>query len=130
MRRLIGDVDRGRLDAFEELCAPDYACHSAGSPTPLSREQHKQEVLVFYAAFPDLHHLFEDMIAEGDRVAVRMTYEGTHKGSFQGIPPTGKRVSFPGILILRIAGGKVAEMWRCIDLLELLRQLGAPPVQQ
>jgi hypothetical protein len=70
------------------------------------------------------------MIAEGDQVMVRMTDEGTHKGSSQEIPPAGKRASFPGILSVRIAHGKFAEMCRCIDLLELLRQPGATLVRQ
>ena len=71
------------------------------------------------------------MIAEGDKVAVRFTARGTHKGEFLGIPPTGKQVAWAGINIYRVASGKIAETWQLSDGLGLMQQLGVvPPVGQ
>jgi predicted ester cyclase len=67
------------------------------------------------------------MIAEGDKVASRVTLSATHQGEFQGIPPTGKQVTQTGIDLLRIAGGKVVERWGEFDNLGLLQQLGVLP---
>jgi predicted ester cyclase len=69
----------------------------------------------------------EDMIAEGDKVAYRCTFRGTHQGEFMGIPPTGKVVTYTCIYIDRFAGGKWVEEWGSIDLLGLMQQLGAIP---
>ncbi len=73
----------------------------------------------------------EDMIAEGDKVVVRSTFRGTHKGDLMGIPPTGKQVTMPLILIYRIADDKIVEHWMQADALGLLQQLGViPPMGQ
>jgi predicted ester cyclase len=66
-------------------------------------------------------------MAEGDKVAVRQTWRGTHSASFQGIPPTGKRITFTSIEIYRAAGGKLVEEWVELDVFGLLQQLGAIP---
>ena len=75
------------------------------------RDGHKQIVTVFRAAFPDLRVTTEDLITEGDRVALRWKAEGTHMGELMGIPPTGKHVTLTGIEILRIADGRIVERW-------------------
>jgi predicted ester cyclase len=67
------------------------------------------------------------MIEEGDRVAVRTTFEATHTGDFFGIPPTGRRVSFTGVHIMRYSDGKLIEHWGSNDDLGLMRQLGVVP---
>jgi len=71
----------------------------------------KQLSTMFRSAFPDFKVTLDDMIAEGDKVVVRSTWSGTHKGEFMGIPPTGKKVSFGVIDIIRMAGGKAVEHW-------------------
>lgn len=76
-------------------------------------------------AFPDVQMTIEDMIAEGDKVAVRYTFRGTQQGETQGIPPTGKYVNVPGIFICRCRDGKIVEEWDIWDDLGLLQQLGA-----
>jgi predicted ester cyclase len=83
----------------------------------------------FVEAFPDLRLTVEDLMAEGDRVAARVTFRGTHKGPFQGIPPTNRQVTFTSIEMNRMVDGKVAEHWVEIDLLGLLQQLGAVPAE-
>jgi predicted ester cyclase len=80
-----------------------------------------------YSATPNLSHTIEDMLAEGDRVAVRLTARGTHTGEFMGIPPTGKQVTVTGTVICRIAEGKIQEDWFNSDALGLLQQLGVIP---
>jgi steroid delta-isomerase-like uncharacterized protein len=67
----------------------------------------------------------EELIAEGDRVVERWTGRGTHRGEFQGIPPTGKQVAVPGVVFYRIRNGKIAEFRGSFDMLSMLRQFGA-----
>ena len=81
----------------------------------------------FVEAFPDLRLTVEDIALEGDTVAARVDFRGTHRGEFQGIPPTGKEVAFSSIEIDRMVDGKVAEHWFEMDLLGLMGQLGAIP---
>jgi predicted ester cyclase len=81
----------------------------------------------FRAAFPDIACPVEDSIAEGDKVMVRTTCRGTHKGVFAGVPPTGKQVTMPGMVIYRIADGKVVDRWGLFDDLGLMMQVGAIP---
>ena len=78
-------------------------------------------------ALPDIHMKSEDIIAEGDRVTVRITAEGTHKGGNSGVAPTGRRVRIEGIVVVRIANGQIVEGWNSWDQLGLLRQIGALP---
>jgi predicted ester cyclase len=68
-----------------------------------------------------------DLVAEGDKVGVRRTYQGTHKGELLGVPPTGNHLQFAGISIFRRAGGKIAESWEQVNLLAMMQQLGALP---
>jgi predicted ester cyclase len=82
---------------------------------------------MYLRAFPDMHLTIDDAIAEGDRVAVRFTSRGTHRGAFGPIPPTGRRVTIASYLVARIADGKIAEQWGLDDQLGMLRQLGVIP---
>jgi steroid delta-isomerase-like uncharacterized protein len=84
----------------------------------------KQMESEWYDAFPDLHVTIDDMVAEGDKVAFRSTWTGTHKGEFMGVPPTNKKVTVSGIVIDRFAGGKIVEDHGQFDDLDLMRQLG------
>lgn len=93
------------------------------SMQPMDWNGHKQLLsAVYYAAFPDLHADIEDMTAGGRMVSAHIRYTGTHKGEFQGIPATGKKVSFEGFLIqdFDVDNGKMAEGWIALDLGELL----------
>ena len=78
-------------------------------------------------AFPDLHVTVEDLIAEGDRVAARLRFRGTHLGELDGIAPTGRRVDCTGIVISRIEEGKIAEDWANFDDLGMMQQLRLVP---
>ena len=72
--------------------------------------------------------IIDDMVAEGNKVAIRVTFKGTHQGEFLGIAPTGKDVSIPISLIYRLAGGMIVEHWMLADQLGLMQQLGAAPI--
>jgi predicted ester cyclase len=74
--------------------------------------------------FPDLRLAVEDAVGEGDLVAQRVLFQGTHSGMFQGLPPTNKTVSFSGLELNRIVDGKVVEHWFQLDALGMLQQLG------
>jgi predicted ester cyclase len=93
----------------------------------VSDEELKHHIALYEAAFPSYQLIAEDMIAEGDKVVVRSTFRGTHKGDLMGIPPTGKQVTMPLILIYRIADDKIVDHWMQADALGLLQQLGAIP---
>jgi steroid delta-isomerase-like uncharacterized protein len=115
------------LAGYFKLLSPDYIEHlTTGNQ---SREQIIQGVPVFYAAFPDAHATIDDMVAEGDKVAARVTWRGTHQGNFIGIPPTGKKFEMTNTAIFRIDDGKWAETWATVDNLGLLQQLGVIPKQ-
>jgi predicted ester cyclase len=85
---------------------------------------------MYIAAFPDMRVPIEDVVAEGDKVAVRWALEATHQGAFLGILPTGKRIRMNGISILRPADGKIAEQWEQSDRMGLLQQLGVIPAPE
>jgi steroid delta-isomerase-like uncharacterized protein len=95
------------------------------APTTLD----KAGMTAFYVAlatgFPDLQIAIEDLIGEGDRVSWRVTATGTHEGTFQGVPATGKPVRFGTQYIFRLENGKIVERWSVIDRLTLLAQIGA-----
>jgi steroid delta-isomerase-like uncharacterized protein len=129
VRRSFEEVfNQGNLDAVEELFAPDYVLHDPTSPEEIrGTEGMRGYVSMYRTAFPDLQQTIEDQIAEGEKVATRLTGRGTHQGELVGIPPTGNRVEAPGIVIDRITGGKIAESWANYDALGMMQQLGAIP---
>lgn len=87
----------------------------------------KEHIAFFEAAFPLYELTADDMIAEGDKVAVRATFTGIHKGDLMGIAPTGKEVILPLMLIYRIVDGKIVKHWMSIDQMTLMQQLGVMP---
>jgi steroid delta-isomerase-like uncharacterized protein len=119
--------NQGKLAVIDEVCAPNYVLYDPTGPvhTP---EGFKQFISVYRTAFPDLHFTIEDEIAEGDKVVMRWTSRGTHRGELMGIPPTGKQSTVTGITIARAAAnGKFEEVWNNLDTLGMLQQLGVIP---
>ena len=90
-------------------------------------EQLKQYIATVEAAFPNYQFAIEDLVAEGDKVAVRVTSWLEHRGELMGFPPTGKRATITGIFLYRIADGKIVESWIQSDRLGLLQQLDLVP---
>jgi steroid delta-isomerase-like uncharacterized protein len=128
VRRFVDEVQSGgNTDALDEICSPEFVNHSAPPGVPSNCEGVKQLTAMFRQAFPDSYFIVEDMMAEGDKVATRKTFHGTHQGEFMGIPPTGRRVSMGLIDIVRIADGRVVEHWSMGDNLGMMQQLGVIP---
>ena len=129
-RRLYEEYNKGKVAALaviDELYATDTIQHSSTGEDILGIKNYKQHLSEFCNAFPDLHFTIDDMVAEGDKVAVRVTGTGTNKGAFKGIPPTNKKVTVSMIQIDRIAGGKFMEGWSRYDTFGLMKQLGLIP---
>ena len=121
-----GLVSTGDLSIADELLAPDYTVHYAGNP-PMDRDGFLQFLSALRTAFPDVAVTVEDVLAEGDVVAVRWTWSGTQHGPFLGLPPTGEAVTGSGIGLFRIANGRIAEDFVQEDTFGLLQQIGAIP---
>jgi steroid delta-isomerase-like uncharacterized protein len=119
--------DNWKIGVADALLTPDYALHVSGSPTPFNRDAVKQVVAMYGAAFPDLKHTVDEMIAEGNTVAARWTVRGTHRGEFQGVAPTGRPIQLSGATVHHMSDGRIVETWLTVDNLELLQQLGAAP---
>ena len=122
------DAFSARDWASEAACrAADYKAHMSGSPAPLDAAGWDAFMASFSEAFPDARIDIADAVGDAHRVASRWVLSGTHRGTFNGIPPTGRRVAFAGVDFSRIVDGKVAEHWAQFDLLALMQQLGAAP---
>ncbi len=104
----------------------DFVGHVPGLP-PFDSAGWAQFVWGFSTSFTDLHLTTESTVSEGDKVAARITFRGTHNGDFMGLPPTGKQVTFSSMEINRMVDGKIAEHWVVLDMLSLLQQLGVAP---
>ena len=124
--RLATEVLNGKnLDVVDELLHKDFIEHVGGEARHTGAEGFKAARRRRNAVFPDWSVRVDDLIAEGDKVVVRATGSGTHRGEFMGIPPTGRRISVTWIAIYRVKDGKLAEHWQNIDELGMLKQLGA-----
>ena len=131
IRRYTEACNKRDLALLDELVAPDYF-HAALQLR--GREEYEQFETMLWKAFPDLHEINEDIIAEGDKVCYRIMLTGTHKGELRGFPhpsgkkmklaPTGKKVTVTGVSIKRIVKGKIVESWSVYDLLDFYTQLG------
>jgi steroid delta-isomerase-like uncharacterized protein len=128
VRQFFEAFDRHDTERIEQLVSStNYSFHSLGMP-PMDWNGHKQFIIDITNAFPDIHHDIVDLVAEGeDKVAVRFYATATHKGEFQSIPPTSKKVSFGGMNFFTIIDGKVAEEWVIVDMMGLMQQVGAIP---
>src|SRR5919202_4223313 len=122
IRRLVSEVwGKGDLAAVDTLLAPSFVDHAAalgGGASDIAG--FKEQVREFRSAFPDGSTQIDDLIAEDDKVVLRWTDGGTHRGPFMGVAPTGKRVSLTGIDIYRLADSKIVEYWCSEDVLGLL----------
>lgn len=136
VRHLVEEVwNQGNLDVVDEMLTPDFVFHDPSFPAFSTRQDYKQHVSESLAAYPDLHIAIEDTIAEADKVVIRFTASGTHEqwrtGGPEGASGTGKRVTFTGIVISRLADARITEMWVNQDTLGNLQQLGViPPLSE
>ncbi len=131
MRRIYDEIwNQGNLEAIDEILSPDYVAHFLPPGIPPGRDGFRQFVAMYRTAFPDGHAKVEDQIAEGDKVATRITVTGTHRGPFMGIPATGNEVKITTVVITRFQDGRNVEGWAEQDRLGLMQQLGVVPSTQ
>lgn len=127
MQRWFEEVwNQGRTEVIDELRATQAVASGWGD---LQKHQGPEPFRAFHAnlrsALPDIHVEIRDIVAEGDRVAVRIHIEGTHCGQGLGVQPSGNRVKIGGMVVARIQNGRIVEAWNTLDLLTLLTDIGA-----
>jgi steroid delta-isomerase-like uncharacterized protein len=123
VRRLYEEVNKRTFAHRRD--GNSFLTHVAGRAEPQTTEESIKRSDATYAAFPDFQMNVDDTIADGDKVVTRGHWTGTHQAEYQGIPPTGKRVTVSSMNVFRFEDGKIAERWIITDQLGLLQQLGA-----
>ena len=119
---------KGNSSKVDELLSPNFIEHEQLPPgIPTGREGLKQLITILHSAFPDFNAKVEDIIAADDKVVIRMTWQGTQKGEFIGMPPSNKSMTINVFDILRVMDGKVVEHWGLFDSMSMMQQLGAIP---
>lgn len=126
IRRAFAAANAGDVEASVAATAPDAHLNDQ----PFGREADRERTERMLAAFPDVQYELHDLVAEGDKVAVRYTLRGTHQGELLGIAPTGKPVAMRVTTIYRIRNSQIVDLWENYDALGLLQQLGAIPAQR
>jgi hypothetical protein len=132
-RRFVTEWNKGKaalMAVIDEDCDPKIVFHSGMGMDVRGLKDFKQFMSEFCDAFPDLHATIDDIVAEGDKVVVRYTVTGTHKGEMMGIPPTNKKVKLWMIEIDHFVGGKCVEGWSSMDTLGFMQQLGVIPMSE
>ncbi len=129
VRRLYEELwNKRRFEIASQIISPSHALNDSRMiGSAVGPDAYKRVVTEYIAAFPDLRFSVEDIISEKDKVVVSWTITGTHKREFRGIPPTNKKVSFDGITINYVSGGKIMDSLVSMDYYGLLQQLGAVP---
>jgi steroid delta-isomerase-like uncharacterized protein len=118
--------NRGKLEFIDQNYDPTYKGHDT-LDGEFGREQLKKNVRAYRTAFPDLTMRIEDLVPSSNKVLVRWTGRGTHRGPFMGKAPTGKQSSVEGITVITFKNGKISEDWTQWDTLRLLQDLGLAP---
>lgn len=128
-RQFYAAMSEGNLDAVDEYIAEDFVDHEEFPGISRDKEGVRQFFTLMRGAFPDFQMEPQEMIAEGDLVAVRAVFTGTQEGEFMGVPATGRTVQVGGFDIIRIRDGKATEHWGLMDAMTMMQQLGAIPEQ-
>jgi predicted ester cyclase len=124
VRQILAEGDKGNVEILDEVCSSEYKMYWPSNAEPINLEEHIQLWQAFVNGFPDLNHTIDEIIAEGDQVSTRETVRGTHKGEFQGIPPTDKQFTMSAICLWRFKDGKLVEYRADGDMLGMMMQLG------
>ena len=120
-------INEGRLEQADEIVAQDFVELDPLPGQRQGREGLKEVIGMLRAAFPDMHWVVEEMIAEGEKVVTRFTWTGTQQGPFMGIPATGRNVVVKGVVIDRIVGGMMTDSRILMDTMGMMQQLGVMP---
>ncbi len=124
VRESVEALNAGDPQRLLAVVAPDIVIHYAEMTEPLQgRETWQQGFELMKRAFPDLQAHVDDIVADDDKVALRLTLRGTHLGEFQGIPATGRTIGYVSHEFYRVRDGLIAEEWVCSDMTSLFRQL-------
>jgi steroid delta-isomerase-like uncharacterized protein len=115
----------GNFEVFEKLFADDFLDHTPQPGCTPDKDGARQLYKTLRTAFPDLHADIHWQSAEGDRVTTYKTYHGTHRGEFLGVAPTGRRIQFETVDVMRVRNGEITEHWGVANLFSLMQQLGA-----
>ena len=126
MQRFDAMFNTPDIDIADELFTPDFRTEQPMGLTFTDLPSFKAYVQSFYVAFPDLHQETYDSLLLGDKFVLRVSYFGTHKGEFMGVPATGRSIVMPGIGIFRVEGSKAAENWAQYDIFRVYQQLTTP----
>jgi hypothetical protein len=122
-----GDLDLA-LKTIDEVCAPDLVIGTPLKTQMNGAEAQKQVFRILLTAFPDLHIETEDRIVSGDKIVYRNVVTGTHQGTYMGVAPTGRKIAYSEIFIIRLdADGRIAQTWGVVDTAAQMRQLGLIP---
>jgi steroid delta-isomerase-like uncharacterized protein len=124
MRRAMEDMD---LAMIKSNIGQDYVLHLADGTEIVGADQYIKFVNALVAAIPDIKYKVEDIVADGDIIAIRASFTGTNTGPLRGIPPTGRKVSMREAFFFRLEGDKVVEEWSFINYMALMQQLGLAP---
>jgi steroid delta-isomerase-like uncharacterized protein len=124
-RGVIAAVSDGDATALDALLARDMIDHNPLPNQAPGIEGFRQWMSAVRSSFPDFRGSVQTVLAEGNLVAGHVTWRGTQRGSFLGIPPSGKAVEIPAFHIVRLSAGRIVEWWGTADLLTALEQLGA-----
>jgi steroid delta-isomerase-like uncharacterized protein len=124
VRRYREAYNSNNLDELDEVLAPDWVSHAWTEGIPRTIENAKELHRMTLSVFPDWRFTTHELIAEGDVVVERFTFQGTHQAELGGLPATGNRFDLGGVSIYRIADGKIVEHWAYVDELGFLEALG------
>ena len=128
MRNFLEFINTASESLAQELISPDAIFHVPGSPEPMRGPAGYLAIIgLMRGGFPDIQWTLEEMVAEGDKVAARFTMRGTHRGTFFGVPPTGRIITVQAMNIYHLSGGQFVEEHGQPDMLGLLQQIGAVP---
>jgi len=128
VRRMFEEIfNQGKLALVETWVATTFLNHAAPVHILRGLESLKEHVILLRIAFPDLHFTVEELIADEERVAVRVTFRDTHRGVFRGFPPTNKTFVRAQMHIVRFVKGKAVEHWTVRNELSLMQQIGILP---
>ena len=120
----------GNFAVFDELFADDFLDHTPQPGRTPDKAGARELYKVLRAAFPDFHAEIHWQLADGDRVTTYKTYHGTHLGEFFGVAPTGRKIQFETVDVMRVRDGQITEHWGVANLFSLMQQLGALPLDQ
>jgi steroid delta-isomerase-like uncharacterized protein len=130
IRRIFAQVwNKGNITIVGEIVSPKYTGHDPVIKHEPGIKAFGQHACQIRATFPDIKFTIEDLLEADGKVAVRWSAQGTHKATFLGVPPTGKRVNVTGVTVMRVSRGKLLESWANWDALGMMQQLGVNVLQ-